>query len=40
VQVEKLTRDEKKDIKRILKDGKKLHDEVIAMLKKGVADGD
>ncbi len=39
VNVEKLTRDEKKDMKRILKDGKRIHDEVTALLKKDVANG-
>lgn len=39
VYVEKLTKIQKKEIKRILKDGKKLHDAVISYVKKGVYDG-
>ncbi|QUG42567.1 hypothetical protein KD050_04650 [Psychrobacillus sp. INOP01] len=39
LQVEKLTKAEQKDIKRIIKGGIKLHREVIALMKKGVHNG-
>ena len=39
LQVEKLTKTEQKDIKRIIKGGIKLHREVIAMMKKGGPNG-
>lgn len=39
IKVEKLTKSQQKDIKRIIKDGIKLHREVIAMMKKGVHNG-
>lgn len=37
--IERLKKEQRKDIKRILKDGKKLHDYVIALIEKGVDNG-
>lgn len=39
LQIGKLTKPERRDIKHILKDGSKLHREVIALMKKGVHNG-